>query len=79
MHKLGEMGSVEIKKIAAGLHDKKFLVVAHAVTINILIYAMFKESIVATEAAFSTQLGECEALQISTGENGQVIDVSLLQ
>lgn len=78
LHKIGKEGVSEINYLLRSVVGIKVLIVAHAVTINSLIHWMFQESPVATEVALHTQLGECQAIQITTGKNGEVIDATVI-
>ncbi len=79
LHKIGQEGAFAIGEILGNISNKKILIVAHAVTINSLIYWMFQESSIATEASLHIQLGECQALEINTDADGKVANVLFIQ
>ena len=80
MHKIGKLGALEIGNAwdLSSKSKKKILIVAHAVTINALVYEMFPESEIAQEIALDTCLGECQAIRVKTGNDGEVLSAEVI-
>ena len=79
MHKIGIDGALAMEKIMGkNVEEKCILVVAHAVTINSLIYWMFQGSEEVKNLALDTCLGECQAIKVLTGRTGEVIGTAII-
>jgi phosphohistidine phosphatase SixA len=79
---IGFEGAKEMRGILLGdkpeIEEKKILVVGHALTLNSLLYSLFWDSQIAKDIALNTQLATGQGIEITTDENGEVVEARIL-